>query len=84
MAAFIIADIRVEDPEAYKDYVAQVPALVAKHGGIYRARGGEHETLEGDWSPNRIVLLEFPDAAAAHAWFDGRRVVYRRGNRGCC
>ena len=69
MATFILADIRVENPEAYQEYVKQVPAIIARHGGIYRVRGGAHTRLEGDWEPNRLILLEFPDRKAAEAFY---------------
>jgi uncharacterized protein (DUF1330 family) len=68
MAAFVIADIDIQDPEGYQEYLKQVPALVAKHGGVYRARGGPHSVLEGEWNPKRLVLLEFPDRSAAEAF----------------
>ena len=59
MAAYVIVDIEVTDPEAYEEYREQVPALVAKFGGKYLARGGEMERVEGDWNPTRLVVLEF-------------------------
>ena len=70
MAAYLIVDIEVHDPEDYKGYAAQVPPLVERHGGTYLVRGGAHETLEGTWSPHRVVVLQFPDAAAARAFMD--------------
>jgi uncharacterized protein (DUF1330 family) len=70
MAAFIIADIEVKDSDAYQEYIQKVPALVAKHGGVYRARGGSHTVLEGNWQPRRLVILEFPDRKCAEAFYD--------------
>jgi len=70
MAAYLIVDIDVHDPDDYKGYAAQVPPLVERHGGTYLVRGGAHETLEGTWSPNRVVVLQFPDATAARAFVD--------------
>ena len=70
MPAYLIADISVRDAQRYADYVANVPALVAKHGGRYRVRGGAVDVLEGSWSPGRLVILEFPDRAAARAFYD--------------
>ena len=40
-----------------------VPEIVARYGGRYLVRGGEAKPLEGDWSPHRIVILEFPTMA---------------------
>jgi uncharacterized protein (DUF1330 family) len=69
MAAYVIADVTVKDPETYAEYRKQVPATVAKHGGRFLVRGGAWEPLEGDWRPGRVVVLEFPDVAAAKAWY---------------
>lgn len=70
MAAYLIVDIDVHDPETYKGYAEQVPPLVARHGGTYLVRGGSPATIEGTWLPNRVVVLQFPDAAAARAFVD--------------
>ena len=70
MAAYLIVDIDVHDTDAYKTYVGLVPPLVTRHGGTYLVRGGAHEIIEGDWAPNRMVVLQFPDATAAHAFVD--------------
>lgn len=70
MPAYIIADIVVTDPEAYAAYRSLTPDAIAKNGGRVIVRGGETATLEGDWTPNRLVVLEFPDMAAAKAFYD--------------
>jgi uncharacterized protein (DUF1330 family) len=70
MPAYLIANIEVQDPVRYRDYVAGVPATLAKHGGRYLARGGAVQVLEGGWTPNRLVIVEFPDAATARAWWE--------------
>ena len=70
MPTYLLANVRVNDAERYKDYVANVPALIAKHGGKYRVRGGDFEVLEGRWSPDRLVVLEFPDREAALAFYN--------------
>ncbi len=69
MPAYFIANLTVTDPDSYKTYTAQAPATIADHGGKYLVRGGAHETIEGDWQPNRLVVLEFPDLATAKAWY---------------
>lgn len=70
MAAYLIVDIDVHDPDTYQTYIAQVPPLVARHGGTYLVRGGNPSTIEGDWAPSRVVVLQFPDEAAARAFND--------------
>lgn len=71
MTAYIIADIEVTDPETFAEYRARVPAVIAAHGGRYLARAGETTQIEGNWVPNRVVILEFPDMAAAQGFIDG-------------
>ena len=75
MAAYVIADIKVSDPEQYKQYQALSPGAIAAAGGKFVVRGGRHEVLEGKWSPNRLVMIEFPDYAGAKAFYDS--VLYR-------
>ncbi len=69
MAAYVIVDVEVTDPEGYREYTGQVLATVEKYGGRFAVRGGRYETLEGSWQPKRIVVLEFPDYARAKAWY---------------
>jgi len=66
MTAYMIVDVDVNDPESYEKYKAEVPALIAKHGGEYLVRGGEFEVLEGEWQPTRLVLFGFPSRQAIH------------------
>jgi len=68
MSAFLIVDITVHDPDLYTDYVRKAPPFIEKHGGIYRVRGGEAETQEGSWSPQRLVVVEFPTREKAKAF----------------
>jgi uncharacterized protein (DUF1330 family) len=70
MPAYIIADVTTTDPAAMDEYRKQVPATVAKYGGRFLVRGGAHETVEGTWSPNRLVIIEFPSLARAKEWYD--------------
>lgn len=71
MSAYAIVNLKeVTDPEAFKKYGEGVPATIEKHGGRYLIRGGEHETVEGDWKPGRVVVLEFPDMAALKGWYN--------------
>jgi len=69
MAAYVIVDLEVTDPATFKEYGAQVPATVAQYGGRYVVRGGKFETLEGDWQPKRVVVLEFPSVEQAKRWY---------------
>jgi uncharacterized protein (DUF1330 family) len=70
MAAYVIAQVEVTDAQTFEQYRREVPATLAPFGGRFIVRGGDSVTLEGDWQPKRLVVLEFPDRAAAKAWWD--------------
>ena len=68
MPAYVIVDVRVTNPQAYRDYTSAVPDTLVPFDGRFIVRGGPYETLEGDWRPQRIVILEFPSVERAKAW----------------
>jgi uncharacterized protein (DUF1330 family) len=70
MAAYLIADIRVKDPAEFAAYGALATAVVERHGGRYLVRGGQVTRKEGDWSPSRLVVLEFDSMDAARAFYE--------------
>jgi uncharacterized protein (DUF1330 family) len=70
MAAFIVAEIEILNPDGYRGYTVDVPATIAQYGGRFLVRGGAAEVLEGDWPQQRRVLIEFPSMEAARAWWD--------------
>jgi len=67
--AYVLVDVEVTDPERYDRYRPLAAASVEQYGGRYVVRGGASEVLEGSRSPNRLVVLEFPDADAARRWY---------------
>ena len=69
MSAYLIADVEIHDPDVYAEYRRQVLPLIQKHGGRFVVRGGAHEVLEGEWKPQRLVIIEFPDMAALKGWY---------------
>lgn len=69
MAAYVIVDIEVTDPAGYEEYRKLAAPAVTAFEGRFLVRGGATATLEGDWRPKRIVLLEFPTVEHAHAWW---------------
>lgn len=71
MSAFVIFDVEIRDMERYQDFMRQVKPALEAAGARYLARGGAHKVYEGDWSPRRIVLLEFPSVAAWEAFYNG-------------
>jgi uncharacterized protein (DUF1330 family) len=69
MSAYVVVEVEVLDPERYETYKQLAPPSIAQYGGRYVARGGEVATLEGTWSPKRLVILEFPSVEQAKAWW---------------
>lgn len=69
MAAYIIVDVCIHDAAAYEGYKKLTPASIAAYQGKFIVRGGETATLEGEWQPGRMVVLEFPDAEKARQWW---------------
>ena len=70
MAAYVLAEIEITNPDGYKEYTKNVPATIAKYGGRFLVRGGATEALEGEWPQRRRVLIEFPSLEAAKTWWD--------------
>ena len=70
MAVYVVVNVRVTDPARYEEYRGKVPATIARYGGRYLARGGAVEALEGDWQPERLVVLEFESMERFREWYD--------------
>ena len=71
MAAYMIVDCLLENPELYEQYKLKAKPLVERFGGEYLARGGDLTLKETDlWTPTRIVLLRFPDSATANRFYE--------------
>ena len=70
MAGYVMADVEITDPELFSEYQKLVSATVEKYGGRYLARGGNTEVVEGDFSPNRTVIIEFESMERAREWYN--------------
>jgi uncharacterized protein (DUF1330 family) len=70
MSAYLIAEVDVRDPQGYDEYRKLVGPTLQKYGGKFLVRGGKVESLEGDWNPKRVVVLEFDSVDQAHRWYD--------------
>jgi MtN3 and saliva related transmembrane protein len=68
-AAYLYGNIDIEDPALYEQYRAQVPAIIAAHGGRYLVRGGAMEVLEGNDKVSRQVIVAFADMASLKAFY---------------
>jgi uncharacterized protein (DUF1330 family) len=69
MAAYVISEVEVLDPALMMEYRSLAQATIAKYGGRYVVRGGAIESVEGDWAPKHIVIVEFPTMEQAREWY---------------
>lgn len=70
MAGYAIFDERIVDPGCLERYRELALPSIAQYGGRFIVRGGAITSLEGGWSPERLVIIEFESAARAQAWYD--------------
>ncbi|MBI5318527.1 DUF1330 domain-containing protein [Bradyrhizobium sp.] len=68
MKAYLVLDLKVNDFAGFKEYIARIPAFIAKHSGKYIVQGVQPVTIEGDWKPERMVIIEFPEREKAQAF----------------
>lgn len=71
MPAYVIFDVEIRDLARYQDFMSQVKPALEAAGARYLARGGAHKVHEGDWSPRRIVIIQFPSMAAWESFYNG-------------
>jgi uncharacterized protein (DUF1330 family) len=72
MSAYVIVEVSIQDHEEYEKYKKLTPAAIAAFDGKFLVRGGETMALEGDWKPERIVVLEFPSVEKANEWWHSK------------
>jgi len=70
MAAYVIIDVDVNDPEVYEEYKKKGAPTILAYGGKPLARGGQTEVWEGKWQPQRMILLEFKSMDEARRWWN--------------
>ena len=70
MSGYVIANIDVKNPEAYKEYIGKVAPTVQKFGGEYLVRAGEYTVIDGEWKYPRTVVIKFPTYEKALEWYN--------------
>ena len=60
MPAYAILDLKVFDKEKLQEYKNIAPNIIKKFDGKIIVRGGQTNSVEGNWSPQRVVIIEFP------------------------
>ena len=69
MPALWIAHVEVKDPEAYAEYARVASECIPAHGGVFIARGGRYQQMEGRDMP-RNVVARFPTMEDALACYN--------------
>jgi len=70
MSAYVIVEVSIHNHKEYEEYKKLTPASITEYGGRFVIRGAKTESLEGDWNPERIVVLEFPTVERAKEWWN--------------
>jgi uncharacterized protein (DUF1330 family) len=65
MKGYLVLDLSIKVLEGFMEYAEKIPAFIDKHGGRYIVQGVVPEKLEGNWIPERLVILEFPSTERA-------------------
>ena len=78
MAAYVFVEIDIYDQELYEEYKKMTPVTIEDFDGKFLVRGGQAEHLEGDWNPERIVVLEFPSVERAREWWESEAYTRAR------
>lgn len=81
MAGYVVAEIIVHNPDLYEQYRRGVPSTLDRYGGKFVVRGGTPQSLEGGWTPERIVILEFPSIERAREWYTSPEYLPLRAMR---
>ncbi len=68
MKAYLVLDLTVHDLSGFLEYAQKIPAFIAQHGGRYIVKGEVPAVMEGDWTPERVVIIEFPSNGDARAF----------------
>ncbi|GEM45990.1 DUF1330 domain-containing protein [Deinococcus cellulosilyticus] len=69
MPAYIIVNTRVSDPTRIQEYRDLAQQSVHQYGGRYLVRGGPMLMLEGEYHPERLVVLEFDSLERIREWY---------------
>ena len=80
-SAYIIANVKVTDPVQYEEYKKWSSVAMQAYGVEVCVRGGKAEVLEGDWQPERLVVLKFPSLEAARRFNDSPEYAKARASR---
>lgn len=81
MPALVLVEVEIHNPELYEDYKKLSLPAVEAFGGKFVVRGAQTESLEGDWNPQRLVVLEFPSVERAKEWYNSEQYTTAKNIR---
>jgi len=84
MTAYLVVDAKSSDPGSMAEYRRLAQIAVDKFGGRYLVRGGAYQILEGDWRPERLVVVQFDNAEQARVFYDSTEYGAARQARAGC
>lgn len=71
MSTYMIAQIEINDPEEYQNYLAGFMPIFQKYGGELLATSkNETFVIEGEWAYPRTVIMKFPSLDQARKWYN--------------
>jgi len=83
MNAYLILDLSIHDLPAFQEYIEKIPELIKKHSGRYVVQGVQPTVIEGEWKPERVVVIEFPSRNSAEEFLNdpGARALFEIRHR---
>jgi uncharacterized protein (DUF1330 family) len=69
MPAYYIGEHKITDFAKFDQYLKKTIPIIERFGGRYLTKAGSHEVIEGNWKPNRVVIIEFPDVTSFRRWY---------------
>ncbi|MCH7396994.1 DUF1330 domain-containing protein [Belliella sp. DSM 107340] len=73
MPALVLVEVTIHNPEMYEEYKKLSLPAVEAFDGKFIVRGAQTESLEGEWNPQRLVILEFPSVERAKEWYNSEQ-----------
>jgi uncharacterized protein (DUF1330 family) len=68
MPAYLVFDIDITDRNEFDKYVSLAKPTLAAFGAKIPAIADAPDVLEGEWSPPRVVIIEFESSEQARRW----------------
>ncbi|MCH7415085.1 DUF1330 domain-containing protein [Belliella sp. R4-6] len=81
MPALVLVEVEIHNPEIYEEYKKLSLPAVEAFDGKFIVRGAQTESLEGEWNPQRLVVLEFPSVERAKEWYHSEQYTIAKNIR---